>query len=271
MAIADLQALGYTEYEARVYVALLAHPGVSGYELARHSGVPRAKVYEVLEGLAAKGAALSAEVDGRRLFRPLPYRVLLARHRAEGEARLARLERELAPAGAGGADLDCYTLTDAAAVTARLWAQLEGAQRHLFVSLWAEEAANLGPPLEAARARGVEVYLVGFGAGSDLQFSGIRVHRHTRVLRETELREQHGRWLVVTADGHELTLAQFGPRGVRALCSQNQLVVLLASEWIAHDIFILRVGERFATAPRPPLAQTEQEELNRMWQAAFAF
>jgi len=47
--LSGLQQLGFTAYEAKVYLALLAHPGSTGYEVARHSGVPRAKVYEVLD------------------------------------------------------------------------------------------------------------------------------------------------------------------------------------------------------------------------------
>src|SRR5690606_22780106 len=51
--VEGLQQLGFTAYEAKVYLALLSRPGSTGYEVARHSGVPRSKVYEVLEKLTA--------------------------------------------------------------------------------------------------------------------------------------------------------------------------------------------------------------------------
>jgi len=50
--------LGLTEYEARVYRALLQEPGATAYKLGKRSGVPLSRVYEAAERLAAKGAAV---------------------------------------------------------------------------------------------------------------------------------------------------------------------------------------------------------------------
>lgn len=65
-----LQALGFTEYEAKVYCALVRFPGSTGYETGGHSKVPRARVYEVLEGLQEKGIVYSQTVDGRQALLP---------------------------------------------------------------------------------------------------------------------------------------------------------------------------------------------------------
>jgi HTH-type transcriptional regulator, sugar sensing transcriptional regulator len=46
-----LQELGFGDYEARAYVTLLQRSPVSGYELAKTSGIPRANVYAVLQKL----------------------------------------------------------------------------------------------------------------------------------------------------------------------------------------------------------------------------
>ena len=46
-----LQKLGFGEYEARAYVALLQNRPLNGYELAKASGLPRANVYSVLQKL----------------------------------------------------------------------------------------------------------------------------------------------------------------------------------------------------------------------------
>ena len=50
--IERLTALGFSTQEARVYLALLQHPSATGYELAKHAGLQRANVYQVLATLS---------------------------------------------------------------------------------------------------------------------------------------------------------------------------------------------------------------------------
>src|SRR5262245_66664186 len=57
-AAALLQELGFSEYEARAYVALLQRSPLNGYELAKASGLPRANGYSVLRTLEDRGAGV---------------------------------------------------------------------------------------------------------------------------------------------------------------------------------------------------------------------
>ena len=58
--IAQLREFGFTESEAKVYVALLEGGAVSGYEASKLSGVARSKIYTILEALIQRGAVLSS-------------------------------------------------------------------------------------------------------------------------------------------------------------------------------------------------------------------
>src|SRR4051794_14609110 len=72
VATTFLQELGFGEYEARAYVALLQHNPVNGYELAKASGIPRANVYAILQKLEERGAVVrSDEMTGVR-YAPVP-------------------------------------------------------------------------------------------------------------------------------------------------------------------------------------------------------
>ena len=44
-----MQVLGFTDYEARAYLALLQRHPQNGYELAKASGIPRPNIYSVLQ------------------------------------------------------------------------------------------------------------------------------------------------------------------------------------------------------------------------------
>src|ERR1700728_3612667 len=50
-----LVRLGLTKYEARAYAALVRRDGSTPAEVARVAGVPRPRVYDVMDSLVAKG------------------------------------------------------------------------------------------------------------------------------------------------------------------------------------------------------------------------
>src|SRR6266702_2877832 len=54
-----LQVLGFSLYEARVYVALLRHGPQNGNEVSKSAGLPSSKVYSTLERLVSKGIVQS--------------------------------------------------------------------------------------------------------------------------------------------------------------------------------------------------------------------
>ena len=53
----QLRRLGLSTYEARAYVVLLGHPQFRAVDLAPRAGIPKQKVYDVLDQLAEKGFA----------------------------------------------------------------------------------------------------------------------------------------------------------------------------------------------------------------------
>ena len=87
----QLAALGFSEYEARVYVALQQRHPVTGYQLAKDSGVPRSMIYEVLGKLVARGAALTQSFGDSMRYAPVPPDLLLDRVRHQFEDTLDRL------------------------------------------------------------------------------------------------------------------------------------------------------------------------------------
>jgi sugar-specific transcriptional regulator TrmB len=60
----QLTGLGLNRYEAAVYVSLLGRNQFTATEIATYAGVPRQRVYDVLDSLAAKG--LCVERPGKR-------------------------------------------------------------------------------------------------------------------------------------------------------------------------------------------------------------
>lgn len=72
-----LRSLGLTEYELRVYLGILRHPGSRIPEVARKSGVPQPKVYATVKRLLERGLCQS-ELGPVNTYTALPPKLGLA-------------------------------------------------------------------------------------------------------------------------------------------------------------------------------------------------
>ena len=166
---AQLVSLGLTGYEASAYIALTRRDVATGAEVARLAGVPRQRIYDVLEGLAARGLATVKPGRPIRYTAVAPedaVETLLAARRAEVE----RLENEAAKAvalltpayheGRSASDPLDYieVLRDPAAIATRFTELQTGATGEILVFTkppYAIEPAQNVAGLELV-ARGVE-------------------------------------------------------------------------------------------------------------------
>src|SRR5438105_15582427 len=93
--VSRLQLLGFSLYEARVYVALLRHGPQNGNEVAKSAGLPSSKVYSTLERLASKGIVHSVRRGSTTQYVSIPPEELLHRLRAEFSEPLEFLDDAL--------------------------------------------------------------------------------------------------------------------------------------------------------------------------------
>lgn len=106
----ELTDLGLTGYEARVYLALVSRSRYTAAQLARESGVPRQRIYDVLSGLTERGLVRALPGQITRYIAVDPASAierLMAAHRAalgRLELTTARLVEALVPAWSHGRD-----------------------------------------------------------------------------------------------------------------------------------------------------------------------
>src|SRR5690606_22091464 len=74
---AELQALGFSDYEARSYLALVKVSPSTAYDVSKTTGVPRANVYGAIENLVKKGAVQMVGQQPAR-FVPVPPKELMS-------------------------------------------------------------------------------------------------------------------------------------------------------------------------------------------------
>ena len=70
--IEGLTKIGLQRYQAQVYIASVALGEATPYLIAKESGVPRAKVYSVLDSLVDLGFMVKVPAEKGALFKALP-------------------------------------------------------------------------------------------------------------------------------------------------------------------------------------------------------
>ncbi|MDQ7794553.1 MAG: helix-turn-helix domain-containing protein [bacterium] len=261
--LSALQELGFTEYEAKVYCALVRHPGITGYEAGRHSGVPRARVYEVLEGLVHRGAALVQTADGKQIYHPVEHRLLLAGHRERLQQLMTGLATRLDRLAARSDDPQFLVIRDREAIISRCRHLCAQPGSRLFVSGWPEDLALLGPDFCLAEERGVGVWVLAYG---DVDLPVKRLFRHSVSPLQYVQVAAWGRWLTLVAGLDQGLVAQFsGPGRTVGMWTTAPALVFALAAGIQHDMYAHAVLEEVGPGALAALSPGTRQLLAELW------
>lgn len=230
-----LSHLGFTEYEAKVYLALLKQSPLTGYAISRASGVPRSKVYEVLSTLVDRGDVLISYGEPIQ-YAPKPPDELI-------ETRRQTIEKQLAEAAIG---LDEYTklktptdliwdIRGCDEIFFRVREVIGRAKTQILVEIWEEDVNEIRDALEAASKKGISISIVAYGK-PDIPFAEVYSHEPGA----SEIEELFGgRWVIVSIDGLEIVagIVSLG-KDSRAAWSAHIGIVMPITEQIKHDFYI---------------------------------
>lgn len=243
--ISELQRLGMSGYEAKAYVALIAAgTPLNGYEVAKRSGVPRSTVYETLGKLVSRGAAYEVRAGEASVgYISLPPSALLDRMRREFDASIDTLRDALPQVASPPQVRLVHNLTDRASLLARAEDVVAAARNDLFLSGWPAEIEPLKPIVRRAEAEGVEVSVVSFGEDDD-PVGSTTSHRFSTP--EVVLENLGCRLLVVSADREQAVIGGVVNGDAWGVYTDDPAVVLVAVEYVRHDIAMHLIAERFA-------------------------
>jgi len=261
VALRDLQALGFSPYEARVYLALLHGGRLKGYEAAKRSGVPRSMVYQALERLVDRGAAYKVNEGEGTFYGAVPQEELLARLEAETQERFSRARESLARLTPERPPEAIWRVKGAARTLAEARALVEGARKALTLSLWQNQLDTLLEALKAARARGVALRLVLFGNRADPSLGRVYYHHFVdpRVVEE----RLRAKLFVVVRDHEEVVVGNLTEAEAWAVRTRDPALVLVAEEYVRHDVVLAEMTLAYGVDKLTDL-WTAREDLRRM-------
>lgn len=260
--LSDLKRLGFTEYEARVYVQLLRQSPATAYEISKSGGVPRPNAYNALEALAQRGAVLPVSENPTKYVAADPRNLLdtIARHTNALCGDLAGRLASLTPATD---DQYVWTVKGEDAVHDRIDVMLGQSRATIWVKAADEVLHRHKEALKAAAERGVDILIVLFGFdAAEFRFTPacrVYIHEATGVRMGTTdnlftLAVDHVEMLTAALDGD-----------VVAAYTRNRPIVTMAESLIRHDYYMSEIFSRFG----PEIEATFGPHLRELRLAAF--
>ncbi len=235
----DLQELGFTDYEARVYIALLQSSPATAYEISKQNGLPRPNAYSALESLERKQAVQRVSTEPVR-FVPVDPNHLLDRISRTVTERCTSLRDRLEQLKGVDETHHVWTVTGAADAGVKIGELIARAKRHAWIKAHHLELEPHRDALQAAADRGVAILLVMFGKPKDIERfrfgDKVTVYAHEGDGTIVGL----GRHLVtLTVDFEQALIVNM--REESGAYTRSRPVVNLADSLIRHEIYLAEI------------------------------
>jgi sugar-specific transcriptional regulator TrmB len=231
-----LVEIGFSEYEAKAYVALLRENPATGYQLAKLSGVPRSMIYEALGKLVARGAAMTLRKGDATQYAPVPPEEFLEQLHRDHEETIEALKEDLAGL-ASPLDLEyVWNFEGHESVMAKAEEMILQAQHTIYLALVPATFAELHPVLEEAVGREVRVVIYTTG---EIDLPGARVV--VAHVSEETLGQARGLGLILSIDGEEVLIGEWLSAQARASWTNSPFLVFIAEHHLRTDLYLPRL------------------------------
>lgn len=235
-----LQKFGLNLYEAKAYASLLKIGTANAYKISKESGIPRARIYDVLESITKLGLAMVEESsENVKIYTPVPSKIFLERVKKEWESDYEEVKNNLQDLEAEEKKQDIYVFTVKGKenITAYCRQLIKEANQYVIISMWSQMYELLLPELEQCSSRGCNV----LGISHDIKnpIEGIEKHFNSKIHNMPE--NMH--WFILSADGKKLLYGYSAEIDKDAFYTEDASHIYLMEDYILHDMVINRFIE----------------------------
>lgn len=238
----DLQDIGFSDYEAKAYVALVLSPDSTAYEISKLASIPKANCYTVLENLRKKGAVQAVSenpvkyvsVDPKKYFNRLALSTQL---------RCESLQDSLSQIAVLPQEELVWSLDGQNSVQIQIRKIIDAATDHLWIKASDTTLAPHTDALKAAASKGVKVLIILFG--KDIQ--QFDLGKNSKVY----LHEGNGipvgiapTLITITRDFQEALVAEVGANSYGSY-TKNRPIVNMADSLLRHEIYFAEIFKEF--------------------------
>lgn len=249
-----LQRLGFGDYEAKAYMALLQRSPMTGYEIAKLSRIPRANVYDILPRLEEHGAVVRVDSPSGTKYAAVPPSELMPRLADRFNDDLVAAEEALAGVGTTPVEEYAWNIESPRSVMDHARTLIDSADKELLVAVWPQEAIALESNMSQAQDRDVGITTLCMAAcPQECGRCRGRIHRfHISP-------EDISRWLVVAADAKEMLAGEIKVDDTAyAVRTTQQMLVELAGWYVRNSValatLVTDLGDRMPGLLSPEAA-----------------
>lgn len=237
----DFKQLGFTEYEAKIYMQLLTESPATAYEIAKATGVPRPNTYNALEALAKRGAVQPISENPVRYVAAPPDRHFSNLGR-QTMARCDALARDLSRLKTPADDPYVWNVQGELAIFRKVNALIAESRTSVRIKAADDVLRPHADAIRAAAQRGIEVLIIMWGKDPDeFRFGdNCRVYLH----EGTGMRMGTADNLFTMTVDHAQALTATTDK-MTAFHTRNYAVVQMADSLIRHDYYMAEIHLRF--------------------------
>lgn len=240
IAISRLTQLGFSEYEARAYVALLQESPLTAYEISKSSGIPTSKIYEVIRKLEHRQVLQSIHGERSKMYIPASPEEFILNFRSAMEDRLVSLKNELKGVRTGMDTSYTWHIKEYEGLILKIKRMLSTARETLLLMIWPMEMNVLLESIREAEDRGVKIAVIHYGT-TNIKISQLYIH----PIEDTIFAERDVRGITLVADSREALIGHVAGYMTEAIWSMNNSFVITAENYIRHEIYQMKTMKRF--------------------------
>ncbi|MBI5409964.1 MAG: TrmB family transcriptional regulator [Nitrospirae bacterium] len=239
-AVPKLKQLGFSEYEAKAYAMLVNESPLTAYEIAKNTGIPSSKIYEVIKKLEYKHMVQSIHGERSRMFVPVSPEEFIQNFRSSVEDNLHAVKNELKGVGIGMDKSYTWHIKDHNSLILKAKRMIATVRETVLLLAWQKELKALLEVLRSAEQRGVSIAIIHYGA-ADIKIGQLYVH----PIEDTIYAERGVRGFTLVADSSEALNGKIDDKETEAVWSMNEGFVNMAEDYIRHDIYLMKTVKRF--------------------------
>ena len=235
----DIKTLGFTEYEARIYVALLGKSPATAYEISNRSGVPRPNAYSALKALAARRAVMPVSANPIRYI-PQPADRLFKSIAAKTSELCDTVTDRLSSLSVDPGEHYVWDLSGTDEVHGKVSEMINNAKTAIW---WKAEPETLrrhqAEMRRAAVERGVRILIILYGQNpAEFRYNDLcEVYEHEGTGFPMGFADN---LFTLTVDHREMLTANFDETLVAAH-TQNRAIVKMAISLLRHDYYMAEI------------------------------
>lgn len=233
----QLMSVGFTNYEAKTYVAALINGKSTAYKISKQSGVPRARIYDTLNKLGEKQLVNSSIEDEQTYYTAKPYHDFLKELKNNMTETFNLLETKFEQLNTTNSeDLIIKSFQQKEEIINQMLNVINNSKQTVYISVWPETYNLIKEAIMQKEARGIL-----FNYTSPCQT--LIEHRTTSYTKSIN----DNQWFIIINDQNEMIYGSDISVKSQAYYSTDLQQIYLNKNFIWHDILVNKLVTKSST------------------------